>query len=66
MTLFNDHGPVEIPMEDDLVHTSEHPFCPDGTCGCHEDETLIAEVAAQVAAGALSPEEATDLVSGKR
>jgi hypothetical protein len=56
--------PIEIPMEDDLVHTSDHPFCSDGTCGCHEDETLIGEIAAQVEAGTLTPEQATDIVEG--
>ncbi len=56
--------PILIPMEDDLVHTSEYPFCSDGTCGCHEDETLIGEIAAQVEAGILTPEQATDIVAG--
>ena len=56
--------PIEIPMEDDLVHTSDHPFCPDSSCGCHEDETLIGEIAAQVEAGILTPEQATDIVAG--
>jgi hypothetical protein len=29
--------PILIPMEDDLVHTDERPFCGDPTCPCHED-----------------------------
>lgn len=57
--------PINIPMEDDLLHTSTNPFCYDGTCGCHEDQTLIGEVAAQVEAGTLTPDEATNIVSGK-
>jgi hypothetical protein len=56
--------PIEIPMEDDLVHTSEHPFCSDGTCCCHEDELLIGEIAAQVEAGIFTPEQATDIFAG--
>jgi hypothetical protein len=58
--------PIAIPMEDDLLHTSDHPFCADSSCGCHEDETLIQEVAAQVEGGALTPQQATDLVAGNR
>ncbi len=31
--------PLVILMEDDLIHTSENPFCStDPTCGCHEDQ----------------------------
>jgi RNA polymerase sigma factor (sigma-70 family) len=45
-------------MEDEPVHTDEHPFCDNPACWCHEDETLIAEVAAQVEGGLLTPEEA--------
>jgi hypothetical protein len=36
-----------------------------GTCPCHEDEELIAEVAELVEDGTLSPDDATDIVSGK-
>jgi hypothetical protein len=28
--------PIIIPMEDDLIHTNEHPICDDPTCPCHE------------------------------
>lgn len=63
MTYSND--PIAIPMEDDPVHTDEYPFCDDPTCSCHEDQTLIAEVAAQVEGGLLTPEEATGLVNGR-
>lgn len=60
------HDPIVIPMEDALIHTEEHPFCfLDPTCGCHEDPLLIAEVAQDVIDGLLTPQEATDLVSGK-
>lgn len=32
-----------IPMEDELVHTSERPFCSDETCPCHRDYLLWQE-----------------------
>lgn len=59
--------PIIVPAEDDgdLVHTAERPFCGDGSCGCHEDETLIEEVAYLVSAGKLTPDEATDLIAGR-
>ncbi len=59
------YSPIIIPMEDDLVHTDEHPFCYDATCDCHEAPELIAGVAQDVADGLLTPQEASDLVAGK-
>lgn len=58
-------NPIGIPMEDPIIHSDESPFCYDSTCGCHEDETLIGEIAAQVEAGTLTAEEDTNIVSGK-
>ena len=55
-----------IPVIDsDVLHSPEQPFCYDNTCGCHEDEMLIAEVAVFVQDGLMAPEEATDFVNGK-
>lgn len=31
-------SPVAIPMEDELVHTDDHPYCNDMKCPCHNDE----------------------------
>jgi hypothetical protein len=65
------HDPTPNPlpvvlMEDDLIHTSERPFCfIDGLCPCHEDPLLIAEVAQAVTDGLLTPEEATNFVAGR-
>lgn len=59
---------IEIPYDDDdeLIHTPEnHYFCDDPTCICHEDPLLIADVADEVEAGTLTPEQATDIVRGK-
>ncbi len=53
-------------VEDEILHTTEKPFCfVDPSCPCHEDHTLIAEVAAFVAHGLMTPEEATDFVAGR-
>ncbi len=54
-----------IPVEDELLHTPEKPFCWDSACGCHEDELLLAEVAQAVQSGLLTPDEATDFVAGR-
>lgn len=29
--------------EDELIHTADHPFCPDPSCPCHADPALIRE-----------------------
>jgi hypothetical protein len=29
--------PIAIPMEDDLVHTPQPPYCNDPACPCHSD-----------------------------
>ena len=52
--------------ERDMLHRQGNPFCPiDPGCPCHEDQTLIAEVAEFVANGELTPQEATDFVNGR-
>ena len=53
-----------IPV-DYLLHTPGNPFCYDTTCGCHDDQSLIAEVSVFVSDGLMTPEEATDFVAGK-
>ncbi len=58
--------PVIPEDETDMWHTQGNPFCPiDPTCPCHEDPTLIAEVAQYVQNGELTPQEATDFVKGR-
>jgi hypothetical protein len=54
-------------MDDDPVHTADtHYFCTvDPSCPCHEDDELIADLAALVEAGEVTAEEATALASGK-
>jgi hypothetical protein len=58
--------PIVISMDDDLIHTKEHPFCStDPNCPCHEDPERINAVAEAVARGELTPEEATHFIQGK-
>jgi len=64
MSLNEDIKLPVILLEDDALHTTEFPFCCDAMCPCHEDGTLIAEVAQQVEAGLLTPEEASAFVAG--
>ncbi len=62
----HEQDPIVIPVEDDPLHTEEHPFCSsDPTCPCYEDPERIAAVAEAVARGELTPDEATSFVSGK-
>ena len=56
---------IPVPMEDDLVHTDTDPFCSDPTCPCKEDAEAIDAVASMVEHGLMTPEEATQFVSGK-
>jgi len=58
-------SPIIIPMEDDLVHTDNSPFCRDSDCPGHSDPDLIAQVNEQYEAGLLTAEEATNYVMGK-
>lgn len=53
-----------IPV-DYILHEPARPFCFDETCGCHEDQELLAEVAQFVQDGVMTPAEATDFVAGK-
>jgi hypothetical protein len=62
----HDQRPFVIPMEDEIIHTADHPFCStDPSCGCHRDPELLAEVAALVEQGLFSAEEAALVIAGK-
>jgi hypothetical protein len=37
-------GPYVVIMEDDLIHTDEHPECDDPTCYCHGEQSHVAIV----------------------
>ena len=56
---------IIIPMEDDLLHTLDKPFCWDSICGCHRDETLFREVQQFVLNGLMTPQEAMLFIAGK-
>ena len=55
-----------IPMEDDLVHTEDSPFCSDPTCPDKEDDEAIHAVAHLLEDGLFTPEEATRFVQGRQ
>ena len=58
--------PIAIQMEDPILHTAAHPFCGiDPTCPCTEDQEALAALAQQVEDGLLTPEEATNIATGK-
>jgi hypothetical protein len=54
-----------VVMEDEPLHTPDHPFCYSALCPCHDDEFLISEVAVFIAQGLCTPQEATDFVLGR-
>jgi hypothetical protein len=51
--------------EHELVHTTDHPFCWNSTCACHDDQDDIAAVQQNVVDGLLTPDEATLFVRGR-
>ena len=63
----DDEYTVSLPvsMEDDPLHTQEHPFCYDDSCGCHEDPDLIGEVNDAYQGGLFTGKEATDFTRGR-
>jgi hypothetical protein len=56
--------PIPIPVEDDILHTQESPFCDHPTCPCHEDSELLSDVALAIKQGLLTHDEATRFVMG--
>ncbi len=59
-------SPIIVPV-DEVYHTDDSPFCwVDATCPCHEDWTLIAQVAEAVNNGLLTKDEASRLVAGQQ
>lgn len=56
--------PIPIPVEDDILHTQETPFCDHPRCPCHDDSELLSDVALAIDQGLLTPDEATRVVMG--
>jgi hypothetical protein len=52
-------------MDEQAVHTAEHPFCFDMTCYCHRDADAIQQTAQDVQAGLLSTQDADRFYHGK-
>jgi len=50
---------------DEFLHTHDHPFCWNSTCECHEDQDAILAVQQYILDGLLTPDEATQFVSGR-
>ncbi len=54
-----------IPVEDELIHTGDHPFCSDESCPCHDtatnDELFAEYIEWPVMAGLLTASEALRL-----
>lgn len=58
-----DGAPLPVFMEDAPLHTSDHPFCADPACPCHEDDELFAEFVEQpICDGLLTTFEASRLL----
>lgn len=54
-------------MEDEIIHTDEHPFCGDWKCPCHFDEDYVWEHHTQpYRSGLLTWEEAGRLLYGRQ
>jgi hypothetical protein len=52
-------------MDEQAVHTPEHPFCWDMSCYCHGDQDAIQQTAQDVTDGLLSIEDAERYYRGK-
>ena len=48
-----------------IIHTIDHPFCIDPACSCHEQKEEVERVNAWVQQGLLTPDEATNYISGR-
>ena len=59
-----DNFSIVVPV-DYRLHTPEKSFCYDNTCPCKEDQDAISQVAAWVADGLMTPDEATEFVKGR-
>ena len=62
---FGDNFILVIPLEDDKLHTDEHPFCSNDACPCREDQEALSSVNALVMSGLLTPDEATAFIQGR-
>lgn len=54
-----------IPMEDELVHTDDHPFCDDKMCFCHSDFEAVWLLTTQHSTGLMTKDETLRLYRGE-
>lgn len=60
-------NPIPIAVEDEILHTPDHPFCGDWRCPCHFDEDMIWQYyIAPLRAGLLTRDEAGRFFYGRR
>ena len=60
------HMRPSTPYIDPAFHTADHPFCPDWSCTCHEeDQESTARVNHWVQEGLMTPQEATAYILGR-
>jgi len=59
--------PIPIPYEggEQLIHSTEHPFCADMSCPCHEDAEAVAQVQHWLSEGLLTAEDADRIYRGQ-
>jgi hypothetical protein len=62
---YGDNFAFVIPVEDEILHTLDKPYCWDSMCGCHRDETLFRETQQFVLDGTMTPHEAMLFIAGK-
>jgi hypothetical protein len=56
--------PIPIPVEGDILHMQESPFCDHPTCPCHDDSELLSEVALAIGQELLTLHEAIRVIMG--
>ena len=62
---FPDNFAYVVPVEEDLLHTSDHPYCWDSTCPCHENQEAFVHIQQYVFDGLMTPDEAVLFVAGR-
>lgn len=65
MSVVPDNFAYVIPVEDEILHTPEHPYCWDSACPCKADTEAYTQVKQFVADGLLTPDEAVLFIAGK-
>lgn len=64
-TPYSDNFISVIPT-DSIIHTTQHPFCTDPTCPCHENMEAVNQVNEWHQDGVISTNDANEIVQGHR